>query len=287
MLNRIQSLNSEFSRSERKIADVVLRRAAQVASAPVAQIAKWADVSQPTVVRFCRRLGCKGVTDFKLQLTSSLASGLPFVHARISPGDKAAGIVSKVFGYAMAGLAHTREHLDVPAVEQAIAALDGASRIECYGMGNSGVTAMDAQMKLFRFGIPTMCYTDAQMQRMTAVLLPPGAVVLAISNSGRTRALLEVVELAKRAGAAIIGITRQGTPLAKVCDILLSADVPENPEVYAPMVSRLVHLGVIDVLTVGLALRRGSSAIHQLEAVKAALKATLIDEPGNSKREAP
>ena len=157
-------------------------------------------------------------------------------------------------------------------------ALDRASRIECYGLGNSGVTAQDAQMKLFRLGTPTVACTDSQMQRVAAVLLPRDAAVLAISNSGRTKSLLEVVALARRSGAPVIALTRSNTPLAEAADILLPADVEENPEVYAPMVARLVHLAIIDVLTVALALRKGAAAITRMEAAKASLQATR--DPG-------
>jgi RpiR family carbohydrate utilization transcriptional regulator len=103
-------------------------------------------------------------------------------------------------------------------------------------------------------------------------------VVLIISNSGRTRSLLEVAALARGAGATVIALTRSGTPLARAADLLLPADVQENPEVYAPMVSRLVHLTMIDVLAVALALRKGSGAITRMEAAKASLQATR--EPG-------
>jgi RpiR family carbohydrate utilization transcriptional regulator len=112
------------------------------------------------------------------------------------------------------------------------------------------------------------------MQRVAAVLLPRDAVVLAISNSGRTRALLETVALARRSGATLIALTRTGSPLAQAADIHLPADVQENPEVYAPMVSRLVHLAIVDVLTVALALRKGPAAITRMEAAKASLQAT-------------
>jgi RpiR family carbohydrate utilization transcriptional regulator len=129
-------------------------------------------------------------------------------------------------------------------------------------------------MKLFRLGTPTLACTDAQMQRVAAVLLPPDAVVLAISNSGRTRSLLEVAALARQSGATVIALTRSNTPLANAADILLPADVQENPEVYAPMVARLVHLTIIDVLTVALTLRKGPEAITRMESAKASLKAT-------------
>lgn len=274
LLTRIQALLPELPPSERRVADLVLNHPVEVVSAPISRIAALAEVSQPTVIRFCRRLKFPGLPGFKLKLAGDLGAGIPFVHDRLAPGDGMGRLISKVFDSALAGLARGRDALRPERLARAVEALDRASRIECYGLGNSGVTAQDAQMKLFRMGTPTVACTDSQMQRVAATLLPADAVVLAISNSGRTRSLLEVVALARTSGATVIALTRSGTPLAEAANILLPADVQENPEVYAPMVARLVHLAIIDVLTVALALRKGPAAITRMEAAKVSLQAT-------------
>jgi RpiR family carbohydrate utilization transcriptional regulator len=274
LLSRIQALLPELPPSERRVAELVLHRPVEVISAPVSQLALWSAVSQPTVIRFCRRLKCSGLPAFKLKLAGDLGAGIPFVHARLTPGDDLAHLIGKVFDAATTGLARGRDALGTEVVTQAVEALDRASRIECYGLGNSGVIALDAQMKLFRLGTPTVACTDSQMQRVAAALLPDDAVVLIISNSGRTKSLLDVAALARRSGATVIALTRSKSPLAEAADLLLPADVQENPEVYAPMVSRLVHLAIIDVLTVALALRKGPEAITRMEAAKASLKPT-------------
>lgn len=278
LLSRIQALLPQLPPSEARVAELVLQRPVEAVSAPISQLAQWAEVSQPTVIRFCRRLGCAGLPAFKLKLAGDLGAGIPFVHARLSPGDDLGHLIGKVFDSALAGLSLGRDALTPAALGQAVAALDGASRIECYGLGNSGVTAQDAQMKLFRLGTPTLACTDVQMQRVAAALLPADAVALVVSNSGRTRSLLEVVALAKRSGATVIALTRTGTPLAQAADVVLPADVQENPEVYAPMVARLVHLAIIDVLSVALALRKGPQAITRMEAAKASLQSTREPE---------
>ncbi|GLH73295.1 transcriptional regulator [Geothrix limicola] len=274
LLSRIQALLPDLPPSEKRVAELVLNRPVEVVSAPISQIAQWSDVSQPTVIRFCRRLKCPGLPGFKLKLAGDLGAGIPFVHASLAPGDDLSQLIGKVFDHAVAGLARGRNALPPEAVDRAVEALDRASRIECYGLGNSAITAQDAQMKLFRLGTATVVCTDSQIQRVAAALLPGDAAVLVISNSGRTKSLLDVAALARRSGATIIALTRSDSPLAEAADILLPADVQENPEVYAPMVSRLVHLAIIDVLTVALALRKGPAAITRMEVAKASLQAT-------------
>ena len=276
MLNKIRTLLPDLSPAERKVAELLLAQPEQWINLPVAQLAEQAQVSQPTVIRFCRRLDCDGLPEFKLKLADTLANGVPFVHGNVTPQDGAAEIIPKVFDHAIQSLARCRDELKPEVLQQAVDWLEHASRIEFYGLGNSGVTASDAQLKFFRLGTPTACFADSQMQRMSAVLLPPGAVVVAISNSGRTRALLEAIQIARDAGARIIAISRNGTPLAQQADLLLPANMPENPDVYSPMVSRLAHLALIDVLTVALALRRGPDWIARIEATKAVLQDTRL-----------
>lgn len=276
MLNKIRTLLPDLSPAESKVAELLLAQPEQWINLPVAQLAELAQVSQPTVIRFCRRLDCDGLQEFKLKLAATLATGVPFVHGCVTPQDGPAELIPKVFDHAILSLARCRDELQPDVLQQAVDWLAGASRIEFYGLGNSGVTAADAQLKFFRLGTPTACFADSQMQRMSAVLLPPGAVVVAISNSGRTRALLEAIQIARQAGAKIIAISRSGTPLAQQADLLLPANMPENPDVYSPMVSRLAHLALIDVLTVALALRCGPDWIARIEATKAVLQDTRL-----------
>lgn len=276
MLNKIRTLLPDLSPAERKVAELLLAQPEQWVNLPVAQLAEQAQVSQPTVIRFCRRLDCDGLQEFKLKLAATLATGVPFVHGCVTPQDGPAELIPKVFDHAILSLARCRDELRPEVLQQAVDWLAGASRIEFYGLGNSGVTAADAQLKFFRLGTPTACFADSQMQRMSAVLLPPGAVVVAISNSGRTRALLDAIQIARQAGAKIIAISRSGTPLAQQADLLLPANMPENPDVYSPMVSRLAHLALIDVLTVALALRCGPDWIARIEATKAVLQDTRL-----------
>ena len=120
--------------------------------------------------------------------------------------------------------------------------------------------------------MPTVAYADAHIHGMAATLLQPGDVVVAISNTGRTRDLLRSVEYARQAGADVVGITASGSPLAKSSTMALCADVEEDPDVYSPMTSRIAHLAIIDVLAVGVALSRGPGLLARLEKAKQSLR---------------
>lgn len=276
MLDKIRASLDSLSKSERKVGELALAQPNMVANAPIAQIAELANVSQPTVIRFCRSLGCTGLQDFKLRLTRSMVSGVPYVHSTVTPGDSVHDIARKLFDSNISHQMRCRNELDMDALETAINILGHANKIDVYGQGQSGAVAIDAHNKFFRLGVPTMSYTDPHMHGMSASMLKPGDAVIAISNSGRTLDLIRSVEIARDAGADVIGITHSKSPMAKRCTVCLFADTMEDPDLYSPMITRIVHLVIIDVLAVGVALKRGPELIDQLEKMKKSLKEKRI-----------
>ena len=268
LLDRIQGALPSLRPSERRVGQFVLGHPNEVIDLSFAEIAERTQVSQPTVARFCAAMGFSGYREFKLRLAQSLATGVPFVHRDVDARDAAVDIGAKVFDRAIAALVAVRNHLDPTALQRAIALLARAKRIEFYGLGNSGIVAMDAQHKFFRLGVPVVAYSDPHVHAMAATMLGPGDVVVGISGSGRTLDLIQSLEIARNAGAAIIGITVSGSPVAAVCDVALFADVPEDPNVYAPMSSRLAHLAIVDVLAVGVAVARGPKLAERLKRTK-------------------
>jgi RpiR family carbohydrate utilization transcriptional regulator len=273
VLDRIRASIPALPPAEQRVAKLVLADARSFASLPVTELAERAHVSKPTVVRFCRSVGYDGLADFKLKLAGSVNEGVPFVHRAVDDDDKAGDIVVKVIDNAVAALLRYRNAAASQSVERAIAALAeagrGGHRIEFYGVGNSGIVAQDAQHKFFRLGVTAAAVSDGHMQVMSATMLKPGDVAVIISNSGRSRDLLDVAEIARRKGATIVVITASGSALAREAQgvpnhILLAADHPEDADRYSPMVSRLLHLMIIDILTTGVALRLGSADLRPL-----------------------
>jgi RpiR family carbohydrate utilization transcriptional regulator len=250
------------------------------ASLPVSELADRSHVSKPTVVRFCRSVGYDGLADFKLKLAGTVNEGVPFVHRAVDEDDKPGDIVVKVIDNAVSALLAYRNDAASHAFERAIEALASACRngrrIDFYGVGNSGIVAMDAQHKFFRLGVTATAVADGHVQVMSATMLQPGDCAVVISNSGRSRDLLDAAEIARRKGATTIVITATGSPLARAAtgaqQILLAADHPEDYDRYSPMVSRLLHLVIIDILTTGVALRLGGELRPMLAEIKRNLR---------------
>jgi RpiR family transcriptional regulator, carbohydrate utilization regulator len=254
------------------------------ANQPISDLADRAHVSKPTVVRFCRSVGYDGLTDFKLKLAGSVSEGVPFIHRSVDADDKTSDVLVKVIDNTVAAFLKYRNDASAIALDKAANALaathNTGGRIEFYGVGNSGIVAQDAQHKFFRLGLNTIAYSDGHMQVMSATLLKPGDCVVVISNSGRTRDLMDAADIARKNGATTIVITATGSPLAVTAAssptstfIHLAADHPEGYDRYSPMVSRLLHLLVIDVLATTVALRIGAPLQAGLKEMKNNLRA--------------
>lgn len=272
MLDRIRASIPALPPAEQRVARLLLADPRGFATQPVAELAGRAQVSKPTVVRFCRSVGYDGLADFKLKLAGSVNEGVPFVHRAVDEDDKTADIVVKVVDNAVAALLRYRNSAAAPAMERAIDALVEAGRagrrIEFYGVGNSGIVAQDAQHKFFRLGVHAQAVSDGHVQVMSATMLQPGDVAVVISNSGRSRDLLDVADIARRKGATLVAVTASGSPLALLARhagaVLLAADHPEDADRYSPMVSRLLHLMIVDILTTGVALKLGSARLRPM-----------------------
>ncbi|CAN7407193.1 SIS domain-containing protein [Pseudorhodoferax sp. LjRoot39] len=268
MLERIRACLPSLAPAEQRVAKLVLNDPRAFASLPVGELAEMAHVSKPTVVRFCRSVGYDGLVDFKLKLAGSVSEGVPFIHRAVDMDDKTGDVMVKVIDNTVAAFLKYRNDAGVAAIEKAATALAATHqtgrRVEFYGAGNSGIVAQDAQHKFFRLGVNAISYSDGHMQVMAASMLRPGDCVVVISNSGRTRDLMDACDIAQRKGATTIVLTASGSPLAAAGQIHLAADHPEGYDRYSPMVSRLLHLMVIDILATCVALRIGGARLQPL-----------------------
>jgi RpiR family carbohydrate utilization transcriptional regulator len=272
MLDRIKASLPSLAPAEQRVGKLVLQDPRAFANLPVTELADRAHVSKPTVVRFCRSVGYDGLSDFKLKLAGSVSEGVPFIHRSVDADDKTNDVAVKVIDNTVAAFLKYRNDASSFALDQAVQALaethSTGKRIEFYGVGNSGIVALDAQHKFFRLGMNTIAYSDGHMQVMSASMLGKGDCVVVISNSGRTRDLMDACDIARKRGATTIVITASGSPLATAGHIHLTADHPESYDRYSPMVSRLLHLLIIDILATTVALRIGESLQPALREMK-------------------
>lgn len=279
ILTRLQHELANLSKSERRIAEEILADPESAVHATTAELARRSGVSDPMISRFCRGIGCKGFPEFKVLLAQSLAKNTSYVTRAVATNDDTTTYIEKLISTHQGALDYLRKELDPALVDNAINHLDQASRIEIFGMGGCSALAHDAQHKLFRMGTPTIAYEDNLKQRMAAAAAGPGCVILFLSFTGRTYATIETAETARNSGATVMAITDPRSPLASVCDLVLtSGSELEDTTIYVPMTTTIMIQTVIDILATGLALKRSPQIESQLKQIKESLEHTRTEK---------
>ncbi|WP_210397204.1 transcriptional regulator HexR [Motiliproteus sediminis] len=278
LLKAISDALPTLRKSEQKVADFVLAQPHDVIHMRIVDLASEAQVSEPTVVRFCRALEYDGFQDFKLKLAQVLATSPNFEQFAIDRKDSVNDFKQKIFDSTVGNLIKVREVLDADTLEHAIDALSKAKRIEFYGFGASSAVCTDAQHKFYRLKVTAVAYSDPHLQAIAALTLSENDVVVAISQTGRTKDLLHSVRLAKEQNAQVIALCPSNTPLAELATIPIHIDLDEDKDLSALMSSRVVHLVVIDVLAVGLAMKLGPGVIDHLKSIKRGLRSLRQNE---------
>ncbi|SAL18227.1 RpiR family transcriptional regulator [Caballeronia terrestris] len=268
LLSQVETMREQLRPSERKLADYVLEAPREVLDLAMTDFAARVGVSQPTIARFCRALGFSGFREFKIRLAQSVAGDVPTVYRDVRTDEPASGVAAKVLDRTIGALIQVRNSLSTDSVAAAIALLSEARRIEFYGAGGSGIAALDVQHKFFRLGVPSVAYSDPHTYTTSAALLGAGDVVVAISNTGRTKDILDACASAQAGGAQVIAITHGTSPLARMANVGLFANVDEDTDIFSPMTSRVSHLAIGDILAVGVALARGPQLAEKLKQAK-------------------
>ena len=261
----------DLRKSDRKVAVVVLEHPAAVVDMTLAALAERAGVSEPTAIRFCAAIGCNGFRDMRVRLARSLAFARSSSHMAVAEDDDLQTLITKIFDYNLASLNWAQGRLDLQKVGAAVEILSEARRIEFFGFGASGIVALDAQQKFPLFDTPCGATSDAHQMFMTAGMMGDGDVVVAISNTGTTREVVQAARIAQENSARVIGITGFQSALVRHCDVALIVETLENTDLYTPTVSRLAHLVIIDILSTAVSLKRGESHHRRLSGMKGGL----------------
>jgi RpiR family carbohydrate utilization transcriptional regulator len=258
--------------AEQRVAQEILKNPAEAVHLSITELGRRAEVSDATVVKFCKRLGYKGFQEFKILLAQDVATKPEPIYGEIKPGDDPAAVRDKIFQSNIQALQDTAQTLSAESLSEAVKAMVAASEIHFYGLGASGLVAQDAEQKFARIGLPARSFVDTHMQLTRAALLGPGDVAVGISYSGETIEVAHAIELAKRAGAVAIGVTNfPKSRLAQLCDIVLLTAAQENVFRSGAISSRIAQLSTVDALFISVALEDYERSQDCIERTRAAV----------------
>jgi DNA-binding MurR/RpiR family transcriptional regulator len=288
IVSRIQRVENALSPAERRVAETVRQDFETATRLTIAELAERAGVSQPSVTRFCRSVGSKSFGEFKIQLATTMTVAAAYLKSDRVFTDDVGQLAQMVMMNAANAVREALDALDTQVMRSAIDSLAASRRIDIYGQGGgSAAIAEDAKLRLFRLGIPVAAYVDGHQQRMSAATLQPGDSVFAISNSGRSKPVVQAVEIARSFGATTIALTRPHTPLAAAAETVIAVTVPENDDVLRPTSSRYAHMAIIDTIATGVAAKLGPRSRETLRRVRYTLSRIGVAIPTPSNDPAP
>lgn len=238
--------------TERRIADRVLADPRGALDCNVAELARRSGASQAAVVRFCRRIGAEGFSDFKLRLSHDVfrsADERFLPELDLESGTNPASAVKGVIGSLQRSLARLESVTDVHLLDRGAEAISRARFTHMFGVGASGLVALDAYQKFIRLGIPCAFSQDTDLQITASCNLGKEDVAFVVSYSGETPSMVAAAGRARERGATVLTLTMdKDNSLKRLAAIPLV--VPSLERVYrtGAAVSRINQLAVVDML---------------------------------------
>jgi DNA-binding MurR/RpiR family transcriptional regulator len=265
-LGLIRSYYPSFTPAEQRIADFILSNPRKVIYMSVTELAERCGVGDGTVVRFAQDIGFSGYQELKLTLSRDLVGPFENVLEDVSPEDSLDDIVRKITNKNLKAITDTTRLIDIDSLKKAIEIISQSRKVEFYGVGASGFTALDAKYKFLRIGIVCDALTDPHLQAMSAATLTSKDVAVGISHSGATKDTIDSLKVAKNAGAKTICITNFiHSPITEVSDIVLLTASPESPLASGAIRSKIAQLHILDLIFTGVAMRLGDQALRYTE----------------------
>lgn len=267
IISRITERFSALRDAEKKVAKLIMDDIETAANASITELAESAQVSEATITRFAKAVGCKNVRDMKIKLAQTLTVGQRFI---LEPPDQSGyqGIYESI----KQSLDINRNLINEADIDTAVDWLHNARQVISIGMGGgSTIASQEIQHRLFRLGYAVVAYNDGLMSRMIASTADSNDVLVMLSATGYTPTILETAELAKEYGVKVIAITPKATPLAGIADLTLPIEHQETDFIYKPSASRYAMLALVDVLSMALAVNHKRRSRDKLRRLKLAL----------------
>ncbi len=263
IVSRIYEALPSLRDAEKKVALTITDDLAFSAGASITELAKKADVSEATITRFAKSVGCKDVRDLKVKLAQCSTLGQRFVDKPVL--SDTANLFAAI-----------HQMLDVhqgliceETIEKVIELFWQARQVVVFGSGGtSSMLAMEAQNRFFRLGYSCVAHSDCLMGRMAASVVQPTDILVVFSITGRTPEVIDIVDIAKQYGAKVVAFTHADSPLAEMSDYVFKIETSEGDDIFRPTTSRYALLAQLDVFAMKLAHSRETLVKENLRRIK-------------------
>jgi DNA-binding MurR/RpiR family transcriptional regulator len=272
-LKMLQQMISKLPQSERKLAAYILKNPREVINSTVQEISTSAETSGAAVIRLCKSLGLNGFQDLKIRIAGDLNKPAEQGYRDIEPSESLYSIVEKTTSNSIQAIRDTADIVNHSEIKRAIELIIKAGSVHFLGIGASHIVATDAQQKLLRINKYATAFTDMHLAATMIANASHDDVIFAISFSGETKEIINILKLAKEKGVHTIGLTSFGqNSVSSLCDISLYTSYSnEAPFRSAATSSRLAQLYMIDILFLGMAAEQYEETVQSIDRTRAAI----------------
>ncbi|SDK22911.1 MurR/RpiR family transcriptional regulator [Natronincola ferrireducens] len=249
----LEQYKIDYTKSEKKLYEYVINNFEKVMYHSLTELAEICQVGEATILRFCRKLGYEGYQDFKLAVAQDLST------VTKNSGDET--YVEKIKNNMIEAIADTYNIIDLNTLEDVIDKINLSNDVVVYGIGLSGIVALDMKSRFLRIGKNISVVTDPHFQMMRSCSTNKDTVIIAISLSGSTKDIVDAVKVAKNNGAFVMAITSHiKSPLTKYSDLVLLTSGKENPLDSGSLVAKISQIFVIDLICTGVTMKNYENA---------------------------
>lgn len=229
VISHIKSMRDEYSSAEKKLADYIIHNVEKIPTMTANELAESTGLSAPTVVRFSKKIGYQSLTDFKINISTELQTGIDEGFSDIKPNESFYSIKNKLGNNAQVAIRETVDILKEEKIQEVVQSLEGAETVFLYGVGASSLVVEDIVQKWSRVGKPIIFEKDIHVLLPQLVSNETKKVLWLISNSGNTADVVAVGEIAKDLGIPVIALTQFGTNhLSRIADVVIQTSRPKE-----------------------------------------------------------
>lgn len=270
----LNEMRGQLPPSEQKIAEYILANPEKVVTMTVSELGDQSQTSGAAVTRLCKSLKLKGFQELKLRIIGDLGRKVELTNRDIKPNEPVSMTIQKVTDLAVKSLVETAELLDSEQLEAAVDAIVKAKNVHFFGVGASGISAIDAQQKLLRINKHATASTDLHMGATIVANAGKDDVVFGISFSGATFEVEKIIEMANEKGAVTVSLTKYGqSSISELAQIHLHTSPAREANFRSGATSsRLAQLHVMDILFMSVASRQYDTTVQYLDATREAIE---------------
>lgn len=266
---KLKSRMNDLSKSEKEIANFIINNVELAKNLTSSELADKVNVGQSTIIKFVKKFGFKGFTEFKTALieysTRNLSNTDKMIHNNISIESSIEDIYLNLIQETINSIKETHNSIDKELLKETIEVLRKSDKVMAVGLGTSSIVAKDLYYKLLKVGKNTFYNEDMHISYQIGAMLEANDVCVIISHSGNTEEILKLVKMVKENSTKVIIITSNpNSKIAKLSDIVLQIISEEGLLRTTAMSSRIVQLSIIDILFLGLLKEEYDSSIDKI-----------------------